>query len=177
MKFIALLLPLLGFISQSAYADISGFKNECFKETVFLSGTATGGSGKSYSSPKPFVDGTLMTIPANTLINRVYMVVDVAITGTTDLDVGDDDDADGYIDGSLSVTLGSAGLYGWNAKLAGAYLRVQTAGATDAADIYVVPNAKFYSSAKSLLLDATTTNTAGKARVVVEGCRMQPTGL
>ncbi len=143
-----------------------------YKE-IFLSGVATGGTGQSYNSPLPIADGNLWAIPAGTLIEKVYVVVDTLLTGTTDLDVGDDDDADGFVDGSLSVTVGTVGLYGYDAKLAGAYLRVQTAGATDAADIYVVPSAKYYSAAgKTLKLDATTTNTAGACRVIVEFIRL-----
>lgn len=146
------------------------FKGEKFIKEIFLSGTATGGSGASADSPLPFVDGDLWAIPAGTVIEKCYLIVDVAITGTTNLDIGDDDDADGFVDGSLSVTLGTPGMYGWNAKLAGAYLRVETAGATDAADIYVVDNAKYYAAAgKELKLDVTTANTAGSARVIIEG--------
>ena len=44
------------------------------------------------------------------------------------------------------------------------------AGATDAADIYVVPNAKYYSATgKEVKLDTATASTAGTARVVIEG--------
>ena len=100
------------------------------------------------------------------------MIVDTAITGVTNLDVGDDDDADGFVDGSASVTLGTEGMYGWDVKNAGAYLRIQTAGATDAGDIYVVPNAKYYSAAgKEVKLDVTTASTAGAFRVIVEGMK------
>lgn len=128
------------------------------------------GDGSHESCPKSFADSDLMNIPAGMVIERCYLIIDTAITGVTNLDVGDDDDADGFIDGSLSVTLGTPGMYGWNAKVAGAYLRVETAGATDAADIYVVPNAKYYAAAgKELKLDTTTAATAGVARVVVEG--------
>ena len=128
------------------------------------------GSGESASNPASPVDGDVFAIPAGTLITKAYVIVDTAITGTTNLDVGDDDDPDGYVDGSLSITLGTPGLYGWNAKVAGAYLRVETAGATDALDIYVVPSGKFYSATgKEVKLDVTTANTAGAFRVVVEG--------
>lgn len=147
-------------------------KPQFFRKEIFLFGaTAQGtGSGESYESAKPFVTGDLMAIPAGMIISKVFLIIDVLITGTTNLDVGDDDDADGFIDGSLSVTLGTVGMYGWNAKLAGAYLRVETAGATDAGDVYVVPNAKYYAAAgKEVKLACTTANTAGKARVVIEG--------
>lgn len=150
------------------------FSKQKFQKVIHLAfGGVASGSGENYSSPKPFADGDLWAIDAGCVIERVYMVIDTLLTGTTDLDVGDDDDADGYIDGSLSVTVGTVGMYGWNAKTSGAYLRVQTAGATDAADIYVVPNAKYYAaSGKSIKLDATTANTAGKARVIIEGYKL-----
>ncbi len=147
----------------------SVWRREKKTKVIHLYGTATGGSGDSYDSPLPFVDGDLWPIPSGTIIEKVYCIVDVAISGTSDLDVGDDDDADGFIDGSLSVTLGTKGLYSNNCKVAGAYLRVSTAGATDAGDIYVVPTTKFYSAAgKEVKLDVTTTNTAGKMRVFID---------
>lgn len=150
-----------------------GNANEKFKKTFYLESGGKGEqTGLDAANAKNFVDADLMAIEAGMVIEKVYVVVDTAITGTSNLDVGDDDDADGYVDGSLSVTLGTPGMYGWNAKVAGAYLRVETAGATDAADIYVVPSAKYYSAAgKEIKLDVTGTNTAGKARVVVEGMK------
>jgi hypothetical protein len=141
-----------------------------FTKVFYLANGGTG-SGESASNPAPFSDADLWAIPAGTLIERAYLIVDTAITGTTHVDVGDDDDADGYVDSSTSVAdLGVVGMYGYSAKVAGAYLRTQTAGGTDAADIDVVPNAKYYAAAgKELKLDCTTDNTAGAARVVVEG--------
>lgn len=148
---------------------ILGFAGEPFQKISYLAFGGVG-SGESASNPLPLVDVDLWAIPAGTLIQRCYIVITTLITGTTDFDVGDDDDADGFIDGSLSVTLGTVGMYGWNAKVAGAYLRVETAGATDAADIYVVPNAKFYASTgKEVKLNVTTANTAGAAYIVTEG--------
>lgn len=142
---------------------------EKFQEVVYLKHGGTGG-GKSPNDAKSFSDQDLFVIPAGAVIEKVYVVVTTAITGVTNFDVGDDDDADGFIDGSLSVTLGTPGMYSWNAKVAGAYLRVQTAGATDAADIYVVPEAKYYSAAgKEVKLDTTTASTAGACMVVIEG--------
>ena len=100
------------------------------------------------------------------------MIVDTAITGSTALDIGDDDDADGFCP-TASLTLATPGMYCHNAKVKGAYLRVQTAGVTDPADIYVVPSMKFYSAAgKEVKLDNTTANTAGAFRVVVEGFKV-----
>lgn len=147
------------------------FKKEAFRqEFYFKHGGSGDNSGISSDNAKTMVDGDIMAIPAGMLIEKCYVIIDTLITGTTNLDVGDDDAANGFVDGSVSVTLGTVGMYGWNAKVAGAYLRVETAGATDAADIYVVPNAKYYSAAgKELKLDVTTASTAGAFRVVVEG--------
>lgn len=148
------------------------FKKESFVEEVYYAHGGSGdNSGLSSDNAKTIVDDSVvMAIPAGCLIEQVYVIVDSAITGVTNLDVGDDDDADGFVDGSLSVTLGTPGLYGWNAKTAGAYLRVETAGATDAGDIYVVPNAKYYAaSGKEVKLDVTTASTAGAFRVVIKG--------
>jgi hypothetical protein len=177
MKSFISVLALFAILASAlnAFAAGPGFKGECWEKTFYLYGTAGKGSasGLSAGNAKPFVDGDLMSIEAGTVITKAYAIVDVAITGTTNLDIGDDDDADGFVDSSLSVTLGTPGMYGWDAKLAGAYLRVQTAGATDAADIYVVPSAKYYSAAgKEIKLDVTGTNTAGSARVIVQGCKV-----
>jgi hypothetical protein len=163
---IAAAVTLCGFQS---FAGAGGAVGEKFVHTVYLKGTATGGSGQSYSSPKPFVDGDLWAIPAGTVIEKVYVIVDTAITGTTVLEVGDDDDPNGFVV-DIGGSFGTAGMYGWDAKAAGADLRISTAGATDAADIYVVPSAKYYSaSGKEVKLNITTANTAGRARVVIEG--------
>jgi hypothetical protein len=148
-----------------------GHAGERFRKVFYLAHGGSGdNSGIDENNALPLTDADLMSIPAGTIIDKVYMFVDTAITGTTNFDVGDDDDADGFIDGSASVTLGTAGMYGWDAKNAGAYLRIETAGATDAADIYVVPNGKYYSATgKEVKLDVTGASTAGAARVVVEG--------
>jgi hypothetical protein len=164
---IALVLGLL--FAMPAHAD-GGFEKQKFTKIIYLAYGGTG-AGNNPADPKSLnADSDLWAIPANTIIERVYCLIDVAVTGTTNMDVGDDDDADGFLDSSLSVTLGTPAMYGWDVKNAGAYLRVQTAGVTDPADIYVVPNAKFYSATgKEVKLDITGTNTAGKVRVVIEG--------
>lgn len=154
---------------------MGSFKKEAFVQEVFYAHGGSGdNSGNSAGNAKTIVDDALvMTIEAGTVVEKVFVVIDTAITGVTNLDVGDDDDADGFVDGSLSVTLGTAGMYGWDVKNAGAYLRVQTAGATDAADIYVVPNAKYYAAAgKEIKLDVTTASTAGAFRVIIQGRKL-----
>ena len=173
-KFLALfsLFALLALAPASALAGSGGFKGEKFMKVIHYEYNGKGSqSGLDASNAKAIADGDAWAIPAGTVIEKVYVVIETGLTGTTNLDVGDDDDADGFVDGSLSISdLSVAGMYGWDVKLAGAYLRVQTAGATDAADIYVVPNAKYYSaSGKEVKLDITTANTAGKFQLVIEG--------
>lgn len=170
MKFlVAMVLGL--FLAAPAMAQSGGFEKEKFTKVIYLAhGASASNSGKNPASPKPLVDADLWAIPAQTIIEKVYVVIDTEVAGTTNFDLGDDDNADGFVDGSLSVTLGTKGMYGWDAKFAGDYLRIQTAGATDAGDIYVVPNAKYYAAAgKELKLDITTASTAGAVRVIVEG--------
>lgn len=157
-------------------AEAQAVKQSFQKQVHFaVTGCAAANQGNSYAAPKCFGDVDVWAIPAGTVIEKVYTIIDTAITGTTDFDIGDDDQSDDFLDGSVSLTIGTAGMYGWNAKVAGAYLRVQTAGATDAADIYVVPNAKYYSaSGKEVKMDATGTATAGQARIVIEGYYVGP---
>lgn len=149
-----------------------GFAGEKFTKTFYLEYNGKGEqTGLDAANAKAFVDTDLMPIEAGMVIEKVYLIIDTAITGTTVLEVGDDDDADGFVK-DQAANFATPGMYGWDAKGAGAYLRIQTAGATDAGDIYVVPNAKYYSAAgKEVKLNITTANTAGKARVVVEGMK------
>lgn len=168
---LTLMLSVLTFGKAEAQNGAAG---ERFQKVIYV---AHGGSasckGLSYACAKPFTDGNLWAIPAGTLIDRVYVIVDTAVAGTTDVDIGDDDGANGFVDGSLSLTLGTPGMYSLNAKVAGAYLRVQTAGVTDPADIYVVPTGKGYVAAgKTVKLDGTGASSAGRMRVVIEGAYM-----
>lgn len=172
MKMLFALLALTVAVAFPVKSEAQ-FVKEKFVNVIHLSSAGVAGnSGLSYSSPKPFADGDLWAIPAGVVIEKVYLVVDTTITGTTVLTVGDDDDADGFVvDAAASFT--APAMAGWSAKVAGAYLRTQTAGATDAADIDVVSNAKYYAAAgKEVKLDITTANTGGKARVVIEGYRL-----
>lgn len=144
------------------------FKNKPFFKTIYVAFGGTG-NGDSADSPLPFVTGDLWAIPAGTVIEGVDVFIDAAITGTTVWTIGDDDGSTSYMP-DLAASFATPGLYNSNAKVAGAYLRVQTAGATDAGDIYVVPAKKYYSAAgKEVKQVCTTANTAGKARVVIKG--------
>jgi len=161
-------LFLAVFVSTNGYALNCGPRGP-FSQTIYLSGATGSGTGLNPNSPLPFLDGDLWAIPAGTQIDSVTFYIDTAITGTTVLEVGDDDDADGFMP-DIAGSFATTGGYNLSAKVAGAYLRVQTAGATDAADIYVVPASKFYAAAgKEVKLNITTTNTAGKVRVLISG--------
>lgn len=167
----AMLFPTLSHGAISANVE-SLHCNAPFVKIVHVCGTTAGkgnASGKDYSNCLPFADQDLWRIPAETLITKVYPKVDVAITGTTVLEVGDDDDANGFIV-DMAAGFSTLTVQLWDAKTAGAYLRTETAGATDALDIYVVPQAKYYhSTGKEVKMNITTANTAGAMRVFIEG--------
>lgn len=147
---------------------VSGFQGDvAFKQVVFYKGAAGFGSkaGSSYGNAKAIVDGDILAIEPGMIITKVYVIVDTAITGTSALNVGDDDDNDGFVP-TASVTLGTPGMYAWSSENAGAYLKVGTGNA---------PNAKYYAAAgKEVKLDVTGTNTAGAFRVVIEGYKVGP---
>lgn len=169
-----LMLALASLFTTSGALAAGGFAGEKFEKVFYFSGPLGKGAhtGSSLSNALPIADANVWAIPAGTVISKAYMVVDTAITGTSALTVGDTDAAAGFIP-NAAITLATPGMYGWDAKSGGSYLRIQTAGATDAGDIYVVPSAKYYSAAgKYLTIDNTTTNTAGVFRVVVEGYRI-----
>lgn len=129
-------------------------------------------SGGDAGNAKAISDGDVMAIEAGTIIEKVYMVIDTAIEGTTALEVGDDDASDGFISNSF-VTLATPGLYGWNAKEVGSYLQMGAAGEAGSSTEYAVPNVKYYSAAgKEVKLNVTTANTAGKFKVIVEGYKL-----
>ncbi len=173
--FVALIALILSTVTMQAANAGGPFQGEAFQKEFYFCGTTLGTgkhTGADPSNCMPFADQNIWAIPAGTIISKVSVLITTLISGTTDIDIGDDDSSNGYVDGSVSLTLGTAGLYSNNAKVAGSYLRVQTAGATDATDIYVVPTSKYYPAAgKSLTMDITTANTAGKMVVIVEGFR------
>ncbi len=152
--------------------SVLGIAGQKFQKIFYF---AKGGTGDGSSAQAPLGmaadNATVMDIPAGTLIEKCYVLLDTAITGTTNFDIGDDDAAAGFFDSSLAIAnLGVTGMYGYDPKVSGSYLRTQTAGATDAGDIYVTPNAKFYAaSGKEVKMDLTTAATAGALRVVIEG--------
>lgn len=139
------------------------FSNQPFREILHFYGAAAVASspnnvGRSYGSPAPFVDSdTLFILLAYSMVHHCYAIVDVAVTGTSDLDVGPvGGDVDGFLDGSASLTLGTPGMYGY----------FTNAGALVGAGV------SYYSAVDvGIRHNFTTTNTAGKMRIVIEGVR------
>ena len=110
------------------------------------------GTGASSADPASPVDSDIHVIEAGTVISGVDVIIKTAVTGS--IDVGDDDDADGFA-ATAGITEGTPGIY----VGAGAY----------SADHY---NKKYYSaSGKEVKLDATTIS-AGSFAVVVYGYRI-----
>lgn len=181
-KFLKLLMIFgaTAMLGELAFAGGGGAQGVPFTKVIYLSATGkTANSGSSYDAAKPCQVGTgalasgtssadLWKIPAQTLVTRAYLQIDTAITSITNLDIGDDDQSDGFIDGSRSVTLGSTGVYGWGSKNAGTYLQAVSNNAS-------VAEAKFYAgsagaSNKTVKMSYTAGGCgAGKARIFIEG--------
>ncbi len=161
-------LTALSVVGVSSAKAAVGFKDEKFKKVFYFEYNGKGSQdGLSPGNAKPIADTDLMAIPAGMVIEKVYVIIDTAVAGTTALDIGDDDDADGFVK-NAALTLGTPGLYSYNAGVAGDYLRYLTQGAST--PNVVAPMAKYYSAAgKEIKMDNTTSNSAGKLRVVVEG--------
>lgn len=164
----SLCLTLFLFMVSAVPAQASILGGERFEKTIYLSAdvltsTKSGdNSGRDYASAKGFFDGNLAEIPANVIIDNVYVVVDTAVVGITAFNLGDADSSNGFI-ASASGTLASAGLNYFNVDYKGSYLKggiIVTTGLLG----------KYYSATgKYLALDVTGTASAGKARVIMSG--------
>lgn len=127
------------------------FKNTEWVKAVYFAFGATG-TGASALDPKPIVDSDVMAIEAGMVITDVSVIVTTAITGSTVIDIGDDDDQNGFV---AAATLTANAVTNSN----GAYL--YSGGAS---------LEKYYAAAgKEIKLDNTTTNTAGAFVVFVKG--------
>lgn len=120
------------------------------------------GSGENASDPADMVSADCFAIPAGTAVVDAAVFIDTAVTGTTAIDVGDDDDADGYVP-TASLTLGTPGVYGLGEDEKGAYLHDGTNTQSK--------RAKYYNSAssgKEAKVAFTGTATAGAVRVALK---------
>lgn len=127
------------------------FKNELVLHVKHYSYGATG-SGGSASDPAAIASGDIMAIPAGFVAEAVDVIVTTAVTGSTpQINVGDDDDADGFV-ADANVTEGTPAVYSG----AGAYV---TGGAK-----------KYYSATgKEVKLAIGGSVSAGAFKVVVKG--------
>lgn len=134
-----------------------GFKNEVFYDVVYFEHGGTG-SGDAESSPLPIASNTaFLSLPAGVVLEDVDVIIQTAVTGSTDIDIGDNGgDTDGLVDGSADLTLGTPELYSG----AGADL------ASGAAHLYSL------TAATDLAIAVTGASTAGKLRVVFKGYRV-----
>lgn len=162
--YLGLLLTLALAFTMPAFAAGKPVRNAPFVKTVYFASPSgaldnANGSGASYGSAKNFTDQDILTLQPGMEIQRVYYIVDSAISGTSAVTVGDDDAADGFA--TSSATLGTPGIYGDTSLFSGSYLQ---AGANK------LPKSKYYgASGKEVKVDFTGASTGGRLRVVIEG--------
>lgn len=126
------------------------FKNEQFLVVKHYEYGASG-SGNSSSDPASPVDGDIVAILANAVVESADCIIKSAVTGS--IDVGDDDDANGFIK-TASVTEATPGIYVGDGDYLAAGIK------------------KYYSAAgKEVKLDATTIS-AGSFAIVIKGYRI-----
>lgn len=124
------------------------FKNSEFELLCHIDIAAkASGTGDSSEDTKLLVAGAIVLpnpVEADCVVTEAYVHVLTTVTGATQLDLGDEDDADAFIaTASLS------------------------AGGKSAATL-----AKRYSAVKNMVLTVTGTPTAGKLAVVIKGHRI-----
>lgn len=130
------------------------FKNESILKVKHYAAGASG-SGESSSDPAGFSAGDIMPILADSVITGCEVIVTTAVTGSSpQINVGDDDDADGFV-ADANVTEGTPGVY-------------------NGAGAYIASSAKKYYSAagKEVKLALGGTLSAGAFKVVVHGYRV-----
>lgn len=94
-----------------------GFKKEELLQVMYFSAGATG-SGGSAADPAPLAAKDILAIPAGSVISGVDVIVTTIVSGSSpQINVGDDDDADGFV-ADANVTEGTAAVYSG----AGAYI-------------------------------------------------------
>lgn len=133
---------------------VAGFIGEKFCKVVYCAHAGTG-DGSSASNPKALESGDLFAIPAGTLITDVAVVVTTAVTGSTQIDIGDDDGATSFV--------------------SAATLTVNAVTLNDAA--YLINSGqnlgKYYASAgKEVKIAVTGSSQAGAVAVVIQGVKI-----
>lgn len=130
------------------------FKNEEFVELIYLaSDGVSGNSGKSSLDPLNFANkDDIFVLPAGTVVTEVDVVITAALSGVTEMELGDDSSDVGFAS-SGNITYGTAGAYRGN----GAYI----SGAN-----------KYYAAETGLNLDVVGTASSGTAVLRVKGYRL-----
>lgn len=124
------------------------FRGESFTAVYYMEFGGTEG-GKDRSNPAALESADVLDIPSNCVVRNVEVYVDEDVVGATQVDVGDDDTADGYV---AAATL--------------------TAGLTVGAGAYLAAGPKWYDEStadKEVKVAVTGTASAGRLRVVVKG--------
>ena len=161
-KFLSLILMTAMLAVMPSIAKAAPIGKTAFEKVIYINAAMTStqssaNSGVDYTSAKGFYDGTLWVIPADTVIEDMYVIVDTIASGITLFELGDDSDANDFI-ASASSPLATAGILYSNLVSKGAYLKIDS-----------VKQFKYYSAANNLKLNVTGTATAGKIRVVIKG--------
>lgn len=126
------------------------FRGDAFERVVYFEHGASG-TGNSKDDRLPIATKSdIMALNEGEVVEVAQVVIETAVAGATDIDIGDGTDADGYVDGSADLTLGTAGAYAG----AGALLPDHA------------------SAAKDVAMAVTGTSTAGKFAVVLKGYRI-----
>lgn len=130
------------------------FKNEEFLELIYLdTDGASGNTGKSAADPKPITStDSLIDLPAGTVVEHVDVVITTALSGVTEMELGDGSDDNGFA-ASGDITYGTAGAY----RGAGAYI----SGAN-----------KYYAAGDAMDLDVVGSAASGACVVRVKGYRL-----
>lgn len=126
------------------------FKNQEFLVVKHYAAGASG-SGNSSDDPASPVDSDIVAILPDCVVENVDVIIKTAVTG--DINVGDDDDSDGF-SATAGITEATPGVY----VGAGAYL---TGGAKK----------RYAAAGKEVKLDVTTIS-AGSFAVKVKGYRI-----
>lgn len=130
------------------------FRNEQFESLIYLdTDGASGNTGTSAQDPKPISSkDSIFTMPAGSVVTEVDVIVTTALSGVTEMEVGDASNDDGFA-ASGDITYGTAGAY----RGAGAYI----SGAN-----------KYYAAATDLDLDVVGAAASGTCVLRVKGYRL-----
>lgn len=135
------------------------FVGESFTHVFYFEHGASG-TGQGPEDRAALETADMLALPAGTIVEDAYVVIETAITGATAINIGDDDDADGYVP-TASLTLGTPGVYGAGEDQKGALL-----GSSESKRVSL-----YTAAGKEAKFAVTGTSTAGKGYVVLKGVR------